>query len=387
LPLYRRALDSRARVLGRAHPATLTSVNNLATCMRTLGDAAAALPLYRRALDSSERLLGKEHPDTLRSMNNLAECMRALGDAAEALPLYSRALHSSERVLGKEHPDTLTSVNNLAACMEALGDAAGALPLFRHALDSRERVLGKEHPYTLTSASTLAGCLDSLGLLDEAAPLHHRQVDGLERHLGADHPDVLTACNNFAHAFRKAGRPDLALPYARRVAETSERVLAHDSSRLLFRRLGNLALTLLMTGETREARRLLAGNWAWPAPDCANTTPGIAYLGLLADLLDGCNGAVAIGRLKTLLMGPKLPMAAGVAHTWDVGYLLDYLAPRLPNGHHAFLNALLAAINDPDLAPALYRFPTWRDAAPIARDVPWPELAGDAPNGPQCPSQ
>ncbi len=148
-------------------------------------------------------------------------------------------------------------------------------------------------------------------------------------------------------------------------------MLAHDPPRLLFRR-GNLALTLLMTGETGEARRLLAANWAWPAPDCANTTPGIAYLGLLADLLDGGDGADAIGRLKPLLLGPKLPMAARVAPKWDVGYLLDYLAARLPEGHHAFLTALLAAINDPDLAPALDRFPAWRDATAVPRDTPWP---------------
>ena len=136
-------------------------------------------------------------------------------------------------------------------------------------------MLGAEDPITLISVNNLAGCLDTLGLLDEAAPLHRRKIDGLERRLGVDHPDVLTACNNLAVSMRKAGRPDLALPYARRLSETSERVLAHDSPLLLFRR-GNLALTLLMTGATREARRLLAGNWAWSAPDCANTTPGIA---------------------------------------------------------------------------------------------------------------
>ena len=83
--------------------------------------------LYRRALEGSERVLGKEHPDTLTCLNNLAGCMRALGDAAGALPLYRRVLESRERVLGKEHPDTLTSVNDLALCPEALGDAAGAL--------------------------------------------------------------------------------------------------------------------------------------------------------------------------------------------------------------------------------------------------------------------
>lgn len=56
---HRRALDSFERVLGMQHPHTLTSVNNLAGCMRALGDASGALPLYRRALDSSERALGK----------------------------------------------------------------------------------------------------------------------------------------------------------------------------------------------------------------------------------------------------------------------------------------------------------------------------------------
>jgi hypothetical protein len=139
-----------------------------------------------------------------------------------------------------------------------------------------------------------------------------------------------------------------------------------------------LALTLSMTGEVEGARRLLAENWAMPAPDRANTTPRIAFLRLIADLLDGGDGAGAIGRLKSLLLGPELPKASDVAHPWDVGYLLDYLAPRLPEAQHDFVTALLAAINDPTQAADLDRFPQWRDAKPIPRDPPWPELAGEA---------
>ena len=145
-----------------------------------------------------------------------------------------------------------------------------------------------------------------------------------------------------------------------------------EANPLTVHRRNNLALTLLMTGETSEARRLLAGNWTWPAPECANTTPGIAFLGLLADLLDGGDGAGMIGRLKTLLLGPKLPLATGVAYPWDVGYLLDYLAPRLPDGQHAFLTALLAAINAPEQAADLHRFPAWRDGEAVPRDAPLP---------------
>jgi tetratricopeptide (TPR) repeat protein len=108
------------------------------------------LPLFRRALESRERVLGKEHPQTLTSVNSLAECLRALGDAAGALPLHRRALESRERVLGKEHPDTLASVNNLAGCLYALGDAAGALPLFRRAADGFDSLLGPGHPSSRT---------------------------------------------------------------------------------------------------------------------------------------------------------------------------------------------------------------------------------------------
>ena len=64
-------------------------------------------------------MLGKEHPDTLTSVNNLAGLYQAQGRYGEAEPLYKRALEACERVLGKEHPNTLTSVNNLAELYQA----------------------------------------------------------------------------------------------------------------------------------------------------------------------------------------------------------------------------------------------------------------------------
>jgi tetratricopeptide (TPR) repeat protein len=201
----RRALEIRERVLGAEHPQTLTSVNNLASCLRALGDAAAALPLYRRALESRERVLGAEHPASLTSVNNLAACLEALGDATAALPLYQRALESRERVLGAEHPATLTSVNNLAGCLEALGDAAGALPLFRRALESRESVLGAEHPDTLTSVNNLAYCLQMQGDAAAALPLYRRALDGIERLYGPNHPSTRTIRQNLENAERDSG--------------------------------------------------------------------------------------------------------------------------------------------------------------------------------------
>jgi hypothetical protein len=129
-------------------------------------------------------------------------------------------------------------------------------------------------------------------------------------------------------------------------------------------RRNNLALTLLMLRHTAEARSLLAASWAAPCPPRAIVTPAIAFLGAIAALLDGTAATAPLGRLKTLLLGAALERASGVAHPWDVGYLLDYLRDALPPGSPELLAALLEAINDPTKAPALDRFAAWREAKP-----------------------
>ena len=78
------------------------------------GRYAEAEPLAQRALAIRERVLGREHPDTLTSVNNLAQLYRRQGRYTEAEQLQRRSLDARERGLGREHPDTLATVNNLA---------------------------------------------------------------------------------------------------------------------------------------------------------------------------------------------------------------------------------------------------------------------------------
>jgi len=62
--------------------------------------------------------LGKQHPDTATSLNNLAALLKAKGDYDDAEPLYKRALSICEKVLGKQHPNTIMCRNNLKACTD-----------------------------------------------------------------------------------------------------------------------------------------------------------------------------------------------------------------------------------------------------------------------------
>jgi hypothetical protein len=63
------------------------------------GDYRPAAQAFHQVLDARRPLLGAEHPDTLGSMNNLATTLRALGDAAGAAELHRQVLDARRAVL------------------------------------------------------------------------------------------------------------------------------------------------------------------------------------------------------------------------------------------------------------------------------------------------
>ena len=254
-PLFRRALEASERVLGKEHPDTLMSVNNLALLYQAQGHHAEAEPLFRRALEASERVLGKEHPQTLTNVNNLAELYRAQGHHAEAEPLYRRALETQERVLGKEHPSTLLSVNNLAALYQTQGRHAEAEPLYRRTLEAQERVLGKEHADTLMSVGNLALLYQTQGRHAEAEPLYRRALEASERVLGKEHPSTLLSVNNLAALYKPQGRYAEAEPLYRRALEVQERVLGKEHPQTLTS-VSNVAALYQTQGRHAEAEAL-----------------------------------------------------------------------------------------------------------------------------------
>jgi tetratricopeptide (TPR) repeat protein len=154
--LLEQTLADRERVLGRDHPATLTSRNNLAYAYQPAGRLGEAIPLLEQTLADAERVLGGDHPDTLTSRNNLAYAYQSAGRLGEAIPLLEQTLADYERVLGGDHPATLGSRNNLACAYQSAGRLGEAIPLLEQTLADYERVLGRDHPDTLTSRNNLA---------------------------------------------------------------------------------------------------------------------------------------------------------------------------------------------------------------------------------------
>ena len=79
----------------------------------------ALSPFLRRALEGYERTLGRDHPHTLLSVNNLGALLKAQGKLNLAEPFLRRALEGRERTLGLDHPGTLLSANSLRVLLKA----------------------------------------------------------------------------------------------------------------------------------------------------------------------------------------------------------------------------------------------------------------------------
>ena len=88
-------------------------IHTMAGFLKDVGLYESGTLLAEWVLEKRENMLGKEHPDTLISVNNLAGLYHYQGRYEEAEPLYVRDLEASERTLGLEHPSTLVSVGNL----------------------------------------------------------------------------------------------------------------------------------------------------------------------------------------------------------------------------------------------------------------------------------
>jgi tetratricopeptide (TPR) repeat protein len=99
-------LEIQEKVLGREHPDTLTSMNNLALVLDSQGKYEVAERMHREVLEGRKKVLGREHPSTLTSVYCLAFLLQKRGHYTQAVELYERACSGYAKVIGPDHPTT-----------------------------------------------------------------------------------------------------------------------------------------------------------------------------------------------------------------------------------------------------------------------------------------
>ena len=250
------ALAAQQELLGKEHPDTLVTMNNLAVVLRRRGKYEEAEEMHRQALGPQETVLGKENPDTLTSMNNLALVLGDQGKYEEAEEMHRQALGLQETVLGKEHPDTLTSMNNnLVTVLRDQGKYKEAEEMNRQVLGLRETVLGREHPDTLATMNNLASVLRDQGKYEEAEEMNRQVLRLMETVLGKEHPSTLTSMNNLAIVLRDQGKYEEVEGPHRQALQLQETVLGKEHPHVVMS-MNNLAMVLGDQGKYKEAEEM-----------------------------------------------------------------------------------------------------------------------------------
>ncbi|QNU68298.1 tetratricopeptide repeat protein [Ruminiclostridium herbifermentans] len=225
---YQKALYICEKVLGKEHPSTATTYNNIAGVYRAQGEYGKALELYQKALDIRENMLGKEHPYAATTYNNIAGIYDVQGEYCKALEWYQKALYICEKVLGKEHPDTATTYNNIAGVYEAQGEYGKAIEWYQKALYICEKVLGKEHPDTATTYNNIAVVYRAQGEYGKALGWYKKALAIREKVLGMGHPDTATTYNNIAVVYQAQGEYGKALELYQKALDIREKVLGKE---------------------------------------------------------------------------------------------------------------------------------------------------------------
>jgi len=228
LEYYQKALSIFEKVLGKEHPSTATTYNNIAGVYYKQGDYVKVLEYYQKALSIAEKVLGNKHPSTATTYNNIGEIYRNQGDYDKAFEYYQKALFIVEKVLGKEHPNTAATYNNIAEVYDNQGDYINALEYYQKALSIREKVLGKEHSSTATTYNNMAAVYDNQGDYGKALEYYRKALSIIEKVLGIEHPDTATTYNNIALAYCNQADYDEALEYYGKALSIREKVLGKE---------------------------------------------------------------------------------------------------------------------------------------------------------------
>jgi tetratricopeptide (TPR) repeat protein len=155
LELERTLYGESLRRRGRAHPASIIHMYNLANILSYLGRYSEALPLAQLAVQLGEKQLGATANETGDALSNLGAAERGVGQLAQARGHLERALAIYEKnaLYGDQLVDTLTHLGDVE---QALGKP-GALATLERALAAGEaaqlnRVLMAQTRFALAAA-------------------------------------------------------------------------------------------------------------------------------------------------------------------------------------------------------------------------------------------
>lgn len=146
LPLAKRALEIRERLLPRTDPRVALSLSYLADLYRAKRDYGAAKNLLQRLLQIQEEQSGPTDAGLARTLERLAWINLSDGDVGKAEERYKRALELKEKALGPDNVQVADTLVGLATVYRVRRDFKSGAPLFKRALTIYAQLSGVNAP-------------------------------------------------------------------------------------------------------------------------------------------------------------------------------------------------------------------------------------------------
>ena len=185
------AIDHCTQILGRAHPSTIATKNDLALFLSIEGRMEEAESIYEETMALQYHLLGPEDYTTLIGLNSYACLAASQGNMQKSLDLFTKARDGMERIKGPKHPDTLTLLNNTAVVHGILGETTDAIKLHEKCLMLRREIYGPWHVDTLESINGLGKSYCKIGAAQKAKTLIFSLQESIRDAPNKERQDVL----------------------------------------------------------------------------------------------------------------------------------------------------------------------------------------------------
>ncbi len=286
----------------------------------------------------------------------LRDCYYSQGRYEQAHPFAELVYQEDKREFGADDIIyTVQSLNQLAEVQRRRSAFAEAEQAWRMAHDTACRLLGSDHPLSLAFTQNLALVLEKQGRLDEAE-LFYQTV--LQRR-----PHDMTVLGNYAYMLQNCRRN---LSRARELYLCALDIDPNDTINL-----NNYAGLCLVMGDLPEAEARLNACWRVSSRRLDRMAARTLFFRTALAALRQEPTALFIGQVKTITKAGFSPAPS------ENALVMEHLQQHLPAAIFSLLDALYAAINEPDGVRKLAARPDWQVIAPIPLERPWPKSMGD----------
>ena len=332
----RGVLDTQQRVLGRGHPVTLASVQNLAALECADDRSGSAVARTSEAVRSHEAGLGTRHRATLACRFNLGIALGLSSRFDEAAEAFRFVAHHSGVALGTDHPATLAARHHLAIVLGSQQLWATAEAERDSVLAAQRRLWGNDHPATLTSRHERVVLLRGRGRLDNAIAELRGVLAARTAVLGSAHPATVSSRQLLADLRAERGDQDGLIEELETVRALRSGLYKPDHPATLQTRhtlagvrwdLGDL------DGAATELAAVLAARTRAFGPSALPTLAARHNLAVLTgergNLEHAATELTAVARDCARVFGPQHPMTIAARH--DEATTTAALAQRVPD--------------------------------------------------------